>query len=112
VCHFPAEIPPEYASSERGHELVDAPLLLEALSSVAIPVYWLHGHLHHPWRFASPTLSHVTYLNPGAPLLRRSQGVSLGRWVLDWDGTAVHTEWRSRLEAASYLMRQDKKGHR
>ena len=109
VCHYPAEVPPEHAKHERGHELVDAHLLLEALSRFPIPVYWLHGHLHHPWRFASPTLSHVVYLNPGAPLLRRSEGVSLGRWLLDWDGKDLLTEWRSRPEAASYLSRKDGK---
>jgi 3',5'-cyclic AMP phosphodiesterase CpdA len=95
VCHYPAEVPPEHEEHQRGHELLGANLVLDALRPSQVPVYWLHGHIHHPWRFRSPSVPHIVYLNPGAPVLRRSSGYSLGRWILDWDGIEVRTEWRS-----------------
>jgi 3',5'-cyclic AMP phosphodiesterase CpdA len=104
ACHYPAEVPPMHRDHETGHELLEAELLVEALSSVSMPIYWLHGHIHYPWKYRSPELPQLTYLNPGAPLLRREKGYALGRWVLDWDGESLQTEWRSLPEAREYLL--------
>ncbi len=100
VCHYPAEVPLQHADHQKGHGLVGAEGILKVLQEVPVPICWLHGHIHHPWRFFSPSIPNLTYYNPGSPLLRRSQGISLGRWVLDWDGQRIHSEWRS-LPAAS-----------
>jgi 3',5'-cyclic AMP phosphodiesterase CpdA len=102
-CHYPGEVPPQYAAFEKGHEMVGAHQLVEALGKVKMPVYWLHGHIHRPWEYRSKTAHNVTYLNPGAPLLKRSRGISLGRWILDWDGQHMRTEWRSTAETAGYF---------
>ncbi len=103
VCHYPAEVPPSHRTQQRGHELRGANLVLHALSPAQVPVYWLHGHIHHPWRFRSPSLPNLVYLNPGAPILHRKKGYSLGRWVLDWDGNEMKTEWRAREEMLGTL---------
>ena len=103
VCHYPAEVPPQHEEHQGGHELREAALLLEVLKITPLPVYWLHGHIHHPWRFRSPKISNLVYLNPGAPILRRKNGYSLGRWVLDWDGKELQTEWRSLPHAQGLL---------
>jgi 3',5'-cyclic AMP phosphodiesterase CpdA len=97
VCHYPAEVPPEHEAHQRGHDLIGAHRLLEVLQQVQIPIYWLHGHIHYPWVFQSPTHQSLSYLNPGAPILRRAAGISLGRWILTWDGKQLQTEWRSQL---------------
>lgn len=103
VCHYPAEMPAPHQARAKGHELRRGNLLLDALKQVEVPIYWLHGHVHQPWRYTSPTLPNVTYLNPGAPTLRRKEGFSLGRWVLDWDGEEMKTEWKSLPAAANWL---------
>lgn len=103
VCHYPAEVPPNHAEHQGGHRLEGANLLLESLRYIQVPLYWLHGHIHHPWRFRSPLIPNLVYLNPGAPILRRSQGYSLGRWVLDWDGQELRAEWKSLDHAREML---------
>lgn len=103
VCHYPAEVPPQHEDHQKGHELREAGLLLEVLQTSPMPVYWLHGHIHHPWRFRSPRIPNLIYLNPGAPILRRKHGYSLGRWILDWDGQELRTEWRSLPQAQGVL---------
>jgi len=103
VCHYPAEVPPKHEEHQRGHELRGANLLLDALRSTQVPIYWLHGHVHHPWRYRSPSLPNLIYLNPGAPILWRSKGYSLGRWILDWDGNEMRVEWRALGHAQGIL---------
>ncbi len=107
ACHYPGEVPPEHLKHEKGHEMVNARMVVDALSHLSIPVYWLHGHIHYPWRYKSPTVPNLVYLNPGAPLLKRKEGVSFGRWVLDWDGNAMEEEWRSEPGAANTLVESD-----
>lgn len=102
-CHYPGEVPEEHREREKGHEMVGARQVVQALAEAPIPIFWLHGHLHYPWLFASPTVERLVYLNPGAPLLIRNGVVPLGRWVLDWDGEELHTEWRSVSEAAAMM---------
>lgn len=103
VCHYPAEIPSRHSDHQKGHGLVGSEGILKVLGGVPVPIFWLHGHIHHPWRFSSRSIPSLTYLNPGSPLLARSHGVSLGRWVLNWDGQSLQAEWRSLPSAASSL---------
>ena len=98
ACHYPSEAPDRPEAQKHGHDLEQGELLLEALRAISIPIYWLHGHIHHPWRFQSPSIPNLTYLNPGAPLYRGPDGISLGRWILDWDGEAMRTEFRQDLQ--------------
>jgi 3',5'-cyclic AMP phosphodiesterase CpdA len=101
ACHYPAEVPPEHRGHEKGHELLHPDQLLAALSPVSVPIFWLHGHIHYPWRYTSPRIPNLVYLNPGAPTLRRPHGFSLGRWVLDWDGENLEVQWKS-LPSSAY----------
>jgi len=104
VCHYPAEVPSPHHEQGRAHELVGGESLVAALSGIEIPIYWLHGHIHNPWRHQSPTVPNLIYLNPGAPLYRTEAGVSLGRWILDWEGGKLRTEWRSTPETSESLV--------
>lgn len=71
LCHFPAEEPPAGLEHDRGIQLRQANLLLDFIKHLEIPVFYLHGHHHYRWAFGSPTVPGLTYLNAGAPLLRR-----------------------------------------
>lgn len=71
LCHFPAEDPPHEHSGDRGEQLVNADALLDLLGELGVPVFYLHGHHHYRWIYGSPTVPNLTYLNAGAPLLRR-----------------------------------------
>ncbi|MCA9425071.1 MAG: metallophosphoesterase [Candidatus Omnitrophica bacterium] len=104
ACHYPGEVPREFLRFEKGHEMVNARLVVKSLAALHCPVYWLHGHIHYPWRYPSPTASNVVYLNPGAPLLKRKTGISFGRWILDWDGVDVTAEWKSAPNSARELV--------
>ncbi len=103
VCHYPAEAPPKHQRRLKGHDLINATDLLAPFRDFPIPTFWLHGHIHHPWTLRSSIAPNLTYLNPGAPILRREGRISLGRWLLDWDGRELHAEWRSLPDAASEL---------
>lgn len=101
VCHYPAEIPPDHQHHDIWeHRLNHGSKLLDCFRAVSIPVYWLHGHIHYPWRYNSPSVPNLTYLNPGPPLRQRHGVISLGRYVLEWDGSEMtKIEYRS-LDAA------------
>lgn len=103
VCHYPAEAPAKHRRHLKGHDLVNGEELLALFQGFPIPTWWLHGHIHHPWSHRSRLAPNLTYLNPGSPILRREGKISLGRWVLDWDGRELRAEWRSLPHSASEL---------
>jgi len=103
VCHYPGEIPPEQPHGS-GHLMTNSELLVKAMGTSTVPIYWLHGHVHHPWKYPSPTVPNLTYLNPGAPLEAGEHGISLGRWVLEWNGSALEANWKSSSETSTYLV--------
>lgn len=71
MCHFPAEDPPGVLKHDRGIQLRGAERLLALFAECSIPILWLHGHHHYRWVYGSPSVEGLTYLNAGAPLLRR-----------------------------------------
>lgn len=73
LCHFPAEDPPGVLHRDRGIQLHHGDRLLELIRDAGIPTLWLHGHHHYRWVYGSPSTPNLTYLNAGAPFLRRGQ---------------------------------------
>jgi calcineurin-like phosphoesterase family protein len=73
LCHFPAQDPPGILKASRRNELRNAPALLAALEAFRLPVLYLHGHHHHRWLYRPADRPWVTYVNAGAPFLRRGQ---------------------------------------
>lgn len=71
LCHFPAEDPPGMLRASRSNQLRDAWLLFEFLDKVRVPILYLHGHHHHRWAYGSQKHPGMTYLNAGAPWLKR-----------------------------------------
>ena len=84
--------------------MVNSRLVVNALKQLSVPIFWLHGHIHFPWRYQSPTVPNLVYLNPGSPLLKRREGITYGRWVLEWNGTEMKTEWRSSPHLKNALL--------
>ncbi len=75
LCHFPPEDPPGVLPHDRGLQLREAqPFLTWLTESVAAPKFWLHGHHHYRWLYASPSVPGLVYLNAGAPLQCRKGG--------------------------------------
>lgn len=122
LCHFPAEDPDGVLKHDRGPQFRESRPLLDFLAETAVPAFYLHGHHHYRWLYGSPTVPNVTYLNAGAPMLRRGgQRPDLGFLELRTGGNAVELavhyqemrtlEWnRKRVETpggGEYLNLQD-----
>jgi len=78
LCHFPPEVPAPLVKHQRGPQLQNADGFLAALAALPCRKLWLHGHDHHRWLYASPTVPGLHYLNAGAPLMRRGAAPDLG----------------------------------
>jgi len=88
LCHFPPEDPPGVLPHDRGPQLLGSGALLSVLGDLAIPILWLHGHHHYRWIYGSPTVPTLTYLNGGAPFLRRGGAApDMGYHVIDFAGS-------------------------
>ncbi len=86
LCHYPAQYPPAIRGRD-GHRLDDAAELLEALKTAAPRrVLYLHGHIHRPWIYnpEDKALSHVTFVNAGAPChVSEQYPFGQGFWEID-----------------------------
>ncbi len=71
LCHFPPEEPANGPHHDRGPQLRGGDRLVEFLGGLGVRVFYLHGHHHYRWAYGSPTAPNLTYLNAGAPLMRR-----------------------------------------
>lgn len=87
LCHFPPEVPAPLVKHKRGPQLRHADKFLSALAVLPCRKLWLHGHDHHRWLYASPTVPGLHYLNAGAPLMRRGAAPDLGFHRIHLDET-------------------------
>ena len=88
MCHYPAMLPP-WINDKTGHRLDDAPDLRDVLRNAAPrKIVCLHGHVHRPWLFQPEEtgLSHLTFINAGAPC-RVSEPYPFGQgfWEIELD---------------------------
>lgn len=101
LCHFPAEDPPGILKPKRQGELHNGDALLALLREAELPALFLHGHHHYRWLFGSPTVPGLTYVNAGAPMLRRRGAApDLGFWELLRQERQTHLR-RHRCDLAS-----------
>lgn len=108
LCHFPGEDPPKHKMRYRGPQLENSVALFEELATLGVPIFFLHGHHHHRWIYASSRVENMYYLNAGAPLLKKEGDLApdLGFHELQYKGgrTQVLThrfhvpskQWHSR----------------
>ena len=107
LCHFPPEDPPGVLPHDRGPQLLHAEEILRLLNQLGLPVLWMHGHHHHRWVYGSPKFENITYLNAGAPLLRRkAPGPDLGFHEILWSSEQLRLySHRLLLPEAKWLRR-------
>jgi 3',5'-cyclic AMP phosphodiesterase CpdA len=92
ACHYPVEVPAEYARELLGKRLINAAEVRRWLATIG-PHLYCCGHVHAAWAFRPAEVPDQLCLNPGAPLLWGHSGRNPPGFLeilLDGDDVLAH----------------------